>query len=206
VFRKIVMFAGLLAVVGFSMAVNAAEQVDVTVRDLTPYYEKEGVNLADYHSILIDTLGLDHARIVQPPWYDGDEKNPKKWTLSNADIKWLRQSYRETMTAEIAGNNGFPVVAEPGEGVLILGIEVVYLMPYAERGEKVTTRGFGEMLVQAQFRNGMTGELLAIFEGKQNVGSEYQQNTRLNNENRLQDLFQYWGQRVRGLMDQAHSD
>jgi hypothetical protein len=200
------MFAGLLAVVGFSMAVNAAEQVDVTVRDLTPYYEKEGVNLADYHSILIDTLGLDHARIVQPPWYDGDEKNPKKWTLSNADMKWLRQSYRETMTAEIAGNNGFPVVAEPGEGVLILDIEVVYLMPYAERGEKVTTRGFGEMLVQAQFRDGMTGELLAIFEGKQNVGSEYQQNTRLNNENRLQDLFQYWGQRVRGLMDQARSD
>jgi hypothetical protein len=206
VFRKLVMFAGLLAVVGFSMAVNAAEQVDVTVRDLTPYYEKEGVNLADYHSILIDTLGLDHARIVQPPWYDGDEKNPKKWTLSNADMKWLRQSYRETMTAEIAGNNGVPVVAEPGEGVLILGIEVVYLMPYAERGEKVTTRGFGEMLVQAQFRDGMTGELLAIFEGKQNVGSEYQQNTRLNNENRLQDLFKYWGQRVRGLMDQAHSD
>jgi hypothetical protein len=205
VFRKLVMFAGLFAVVGFSMALNAAEQVDITVRDLTPYYEKEGVNLADYHSILIDTLGLDHARIVQPPWYDGDEKNPKKWTLSNADIKWLRQSYRETMTAEIAGNGGFPVVDEPGEGVLILGIEVVYLMPYAERGEKVTTRGFGEMLVQAQFRNGMTGELLAIFEGKQNVGSEYQQNTRLNNENRLQDLFQYWGQRVRGLMDQAHS-
>jgi hypothetical protein len=206
VVRKLIMFAGLLAIVGFSMAVNAAEQVDVTVRDLTPYYEKEGVNLADYHSILIDTLGLDDARIVQPPWYDGDEKNPKKWTLSNADIKWLRQSYRETMTAEIAGNGGFPVVDEPGEGVLILGIEVVYLMPYAERGEKVTTRGFGEMLVQAQFRNGMTGELLAIFEGKQNVGSEYQQNTRLNNENRLQDLFQYWGQRVRGLMDQAHSD
>ena len=199
------MFAGLFAVVGFSMAVNAAEQVDVTVRDLTPYYEKEGVNLADYHSILIDTLGLDDARIVQPPWYDGDEKNPKKWTLSKADIKWLRQSYRETMTEEIAGNDGFPVVDEPGEGVLILDIEVVYLMPYAERGEKVTTRGFGEMLVQAQFRDGMTGELLAIYEGKQDVGSEYQQNTRLNNENRLRDLFKYWGQRVRGLMDQAHS-
>lgn len=110
------------------------------------------------------------------------------------------------MTEEISGNNGFPVVDQPGEGVLILDIEIIYLMPYAERGEKVTTRGFGEMLVQAQLRDGMTGELLAVYEGKQDVGSEYQPNTRLNNENRLRDLFQYWGKRVRGLMDRAHSN
>jgi hypothetical protein len=205
VFRKLTVFAGLLTVIGLPAVVNAAdEQLDVTVRDLTPYYEKEGVNLADYSSILIDTLGLDDARIVRPPWYEGEEKNPKKWTLSKSDIKWLRQSYRDTMTKEIAGNDGFPVVEEPGDGVLILDIEVIYLMPYAERGEKVTTRGFGEMLVQAQFRDGMTGELLAVYEGKQDVGTEYQQNTRLNNENRLLDLFRYWGKRVRGLMDLAH--
>jgi hypothetical protein len=205
VIRNAALIAGLVAVIGFSSVVYAAdEQIDVSVRDLTPYYEKEGINLADYSSILIDTLGLDDARIVRPPWYEGEEKNPKKWTLSKSDIKWLRQSYRDTMTKEIAGNDGFPVVEEPGEGVLILDIEIIYLMPYAERGEKVTTRGFGEMLVQAQFRDGMTGELLAVYEGKQDVGTEYQENTRLNNENRLLDLFRYWGKRVRGLMDRAH--
>jgi hypothetical protein len=50
----------------------------------------------------------------------------------------------------------------------------------------------------------MTGELLAIYEGKQEVGSEYQQNTRLNAENDLRALFAVWGGRMRTVMDAAH--
>lgn len=201
--RTLMVFAATIALWGPLQSAYAESHV--SVRDLDVYYEKEGVALADYNAILIDSLGLDDARIVRPPWYEGEERNPKKWKLSNSDIKWLRQSYREAMTSEIEANDGFAVVTEPGEGVLILDIEIIYLMPFAERGEKVTTRGFGEMLVQAQFRDGMTGELLAVYEGKQDVGSEYQPNTRLNNENRFADLFTYWGQRVRSIMDKAHN-
>lgn len=195
-----VLLAGLL---GLGSAARAADQpLEANVRDLTRYYEKEGVDLSQYTSILIDRLGLDDARVMQPPWYEGEDRGPKKWQLTDSDISWLRKSYRETLTAEIE-KGGYPVVDEPGDGVLILDIEIIYLMPYARRGEKVTTRGFGEMLVQAQLRDGMTEELLAIYEGKQNVGSEYQQNTRLNNESSLRELFQYWGSRVRGIMDAA---
>jgi len=175
-------------------------------RDLDVYYEKDGVDLADYNSIILDTLGLEDARIVAPPWYEGEDGKPQMWGLTNSDAKWLRKSYREIMTEQISGNDGFPVVEDHGEGVLILDIEIVYLMPYARKGENVQTRGFGEMLVQAQFRDGMTGELLAVYEGKQDVGSEYQQNTRLNNENRLRELFEYWGGRVRYIMDKEHGN
>jgi len=199
--RSVSNIAALAFLVGvFGLPLVAGAETE-TVRDLDVYYEREDVDLADYNAILIDSLGLDDARIVRPPWYDGEEKNPKKWRLTDSDIKWLRKSYRETMTAAITDNDGYKVVTEPGEGVLVLDIEIIYLMPYAERGEKVTTRGFGEMLVQAQLRDGMTGQLLAVYEGKQDVGSAYQENSRLNNETRLRALFEYWGSRVRGIMD-----
>ena len=197
--------ACLAVLMGFPvLAAAGAHSSETVVRDLDVYYEKEGVSLADYDAILIDTLGLDDARIVAPPW-DEEDSSPKKWTLTNSDAKWLRKSYREAMQAEISGNGGFAIVDEPAKGVLMLDIEIIYLMPYARKGDKLTTRGFGEMLVQAQFRDAMTGELLGVYEGKQDVGSEYQQNTRLNNENSLRDLFQYWGARVRQIMDEAHN-
>ena len=196
----VVALAGMLGMAG---GVFAAD--DANVRDLTRYYEKDGIDLSRYKAIMLDSLGLDDARVMAPPWYEGEDGSPKKWQLTDSDIKWLRKSYRETVKAEIE-KGGYPVVDAPGEGVLILDIEIIYLMPYARRGEDVTTRGFGEMLVQAQFRDGMTQELLAVYEGKQNVGSEYQQNSRLNNESSLRELFQYWGSRVRGIMDSAKLD
>jgi len=177
-----------------------------SVRDLDAYYEKPGVDLSQYNAILLDSLGLQDARVLPPPWIAGTEGSSEKWQLTTSDIEWLQKSYRETMQAEISGNGGYPIVDQLGEGVLILDVTIVYLMPYARKGEAVETRGFGTMLVQAQLRDGVTAELLAVYEGKQEVGSGYQQNTRLNNENSLRELFKVWGARMRGIMDARRLD
>ena len=191
--------AGVLGVCASAWA--ADEVAPPPVRDLTAYYEKPGVDLAQYKSILLDSLDLEDARVLPPPWYTDADSGPKKWQLTESDMQWLRKSYREAMQEKISANGGYPIVDQPEAGVLILDVSIIYLMPYARKGEAVTTRGFGEMLVQAQLRDGMTQELLAVYEGKQAVGSEYQQNTRLNNENSLRELFQIWGTRMRGILD-----
>ena len=193
--------AALVMTVGWSVSATAAEE-NVVVRDLDVYFIQEGLDLSVYDSVLLDSLGIMDARVIPPPW--ADEANPKPWKLTDSDANWLRKSYRNSMTEAISGDDGFPVVDEPGEGVLIVDIEIVTLMPYARRDESVTTRGFGEIRVQAALRDGQTSQLLAIFEGPQDVGSEYQQNTRMNNEQSLQELFAYWGGRVRGVLDNAH--
>lgn len=204
--RKIIILAGIVAMLaGGSVTAYAADAAfNPNVQDLRPYYRKEDVDLGDYDSILLDSLGLDDARVVAPPWIEAEDRGPKKWQLTNGDMKFLRDSYAAAMKEEIEAKGGYPLVTEPGAGVLILDMEIIYLMPYARKGEDVTTRGFGEILVQAQLRDGMTGELLAIYEGKQEVGSEYQQNTRLNAENDLRALFAVWGGRMRTVMDAAH--
>lgn len=196
--------AFVAALLNTATVVSVAEEVSsAEVRDLSAYYEKAGVDLKQYKAILLDNLGLEDARVLPPPWYVDSNRSPQKWQLTESDIEWLRKSYREAMQEKISANGGYPLVDAPGPGVLILDISIIYLMPYARKGEEVETRGFGEMLVQAQLRDGMTQELLAVYEGKQEVGSEYQPNTRLNNQNRLRELFQIWGTRVRGILDTA---
>jgi len=196
-------FAGNYPIAAASAADSEAKS---SVRDLDAYYEKSGVDLSQYNAILLDSLGLQDARVLPPPWIAGAGDSPEKWQLTESDIDWLQKSYRETMAAEISGNGGYPIVDQLGKGVLILDVTIVYLMPYARKGEAVETRGFGTMLVQAQLRDGVTAELLAVYEGKQEAGSGYQQNTRLNNENSLRELFKVWGARMRGIMDAKRLD
>jgi hypothetical protein len=194
---------GLLLAGSAALADGEGEGEVISVRDLTPYYEKQGLDLGQYNRILIDTLSVGDARVVPPPWVAAEDRAPEKWQLTQKDIRWLRQSYREVITSRLADADGYTVVEEPGEGVLIFDIEIIALMPYARKGENVEVRGFGELLVQAELRDGATSELLAIYEGWQDVGSEYQQNTRINAESDLRALFNYWGGRLREILDES---
>jgi len=197
----------LVAFLVFGSVSVGAEEIDVsTVQNLAPYYQKDGSNLSAYDKVLIDTLGTRNARVIAPPWIEGEDRSPKKWKLTDSDIQWLRKSYQAAMKAQIEANDGYEIVANPGEGVVILDVRIVSLMPYARKGEKVTVRGFGELVVQAQLRDGLSGELLAIFEGPQEVGSEYQQNSRLNSEQNLSNLFNVWGARMRMLLDRSRQE
>ena len=77
-------------------------------------------------------------------------------------------------------------------------------MPYAERQEKATTKGSGEMRIHVETRDAQTGELLGIFAGAQEVGKDYQPNTDFTREKNLKKLFDSWGRRIRIAMDEDH--
>jgi hypothetical protein len=172
-----------------------------SIQNLKPYFIKEGVELSRYNKVFVDNLKVADARVIAPPWYDGDNKSPKKWRLTQKDIEFLRNSYRTAMVEHLNAGGYEVVEAIESDDVIILDIEIITLMPYARKGENVQVRGFGELKAQATLRDGLTSELLAIFEGIQDVGSEYQQNSRMNSEDSLNELFEVWGMRMRKLMD-----
>jgi hypothetical protein len=195
---------GLVGIVaGTGQVIAADEEFAANVDNLKPYYIKEGADLSGYNKVLVDSLGVADARVIAPPWYQEEDQGPARWELTKKDVEWLRKSYRAAMQQEIETKGGYPVVSDIAADVLILDMEIVTLMPYARKGENVQVRGFGELKVQATLRDGMTSELLAIFEGSQDVGTEYQQSTRLNAENNLKALFQVWGARMRKVMDDS---
>ena len=170
---------------------------------LTQVYEKDDFDIGRYDQVMIDTLGVADARVIPPPWVEGKDRNPKRWQLNSKDIQWLKDNYRAAMKEQIETIGGYPVVTEPSSDALILDVKIVSLTPYAQRSEDVITRGSGEMTVQAELRDSMTGELLAIYEGDQDVGSEYQQNARMNKEHDANKLFSAWGEKLRRMMDES---
>ncbi len=195
----------MAALFSLSHAIAGSHESIAATKQLDPYYIKEDVNLGVYNKIFLEALQVNYARVIAPPWYEGDSKNPQKWRLTDKDDEFLRAGYRAAMV-EALEEGGYPVVNQiDDDDVLSLTMKVITLMPYARKGQDVQVRGFGEMTVQATLRDGRTGELLAIFEGPQDVGSEYQQNTRLNAENSLKELFDVWGQRMRKVMDDSRN-
>ncbi len=184
----------------FFLLLNSAFAVDPDeVENLEPYFQKPGLNLGKYNKVLVVPLGVSSTFVIPPPWVTEEERTTQRWSLTREDEKWLRESYQASFRSEVG--KSFEVVDEPGDGVLIVGVDLVSLMPFARKGEKVETQGFGVIVAQAQLRDGSNGELLAVYEGPQRVGTQYQQNTRLNSENSLKKLFEIWGARVRLYME-----
>ena len=85
-----------------------------------------------------------------------------------------------------------------------LAIAIVSLTPYALPDEKVVTKGSGELTMQVELRDALSRELLAIYEGDQPVGEEYQENTALSAEHNVKALFATWGKKVRDALDEDH--
>ncbi len=181
----------------------AADDLYKISKALIQVYEKPGLDIGRYNAVMIDTLGVADARVIPPPWVEGKDRNPKKWQLNSKDIQWLKDNYRAAMKEQIEAVGGYAVVSEPRPEALIVDVKIVSLTPYAQRDEDVITRGTGELTIQAELRDSMTRELLAIYEGDQDVGSEYQQNARINKEHNVNALFAAWGEKVRRMMDES---
>ena len=135
---------------------------------------------------------------------EGEDRNPRKWALSADDIAFAKQAYRSAMKQQLEADGAYPIVEQPAAGVLELSIAIINLTPYAQRDEKVQTRGSGELRMQVELRDAMSRELLAIYEGEQAVGREYQENTPLSAENDMKQLFAEWGAKVRRALDRDH--
>lgn len=199
----LLLFAAICSNQAFAGAHQSEASSTTNVENLKSYYIKEGLDLSRYNKVFVDRLKVIDARVIAPPWYEGDNKAPRKWRLTNKDVEFLRDSYRTAMIERLQAGGYEVVEGIETDDVIILDMEIITLMPYARKGEDVQVRGFGELKAQATLRDGLTSELLAIFEGPQDVGSEYQQNSRMNAENNLKELFDVWGDRMRSLMDNS---
>jgi hypothetical protein len=178
-----------------------AEEVADYAEPLNLEYQRPGLDFAQFHSLLINDLDVSNAKIVPPPW---KADKPFKWKVADKNIKALQAAFQESMRDGISANDGYPIVAEPGPGVMEVSVRIVSFMPYAERKERVSTRGAGEMRIHVELRDAQSEELLAIYEGPQEVGQKFRPNSDLTRQQDLKMLFDIWGRRIRESMDKDH--
>lgn len=193
--------AAIATLVCGAMTGAAAEDVAEFAAPLKAEYERPGVDYAAYDKLLINDLDVADTKILPPPWLEGQ---PFKWKISERNLGALQKEFRDSMTEQIAGNGGYEIVTEPARGAVELTLTIVSFMPYAERKEKVITKGSGEMHISVQVRDALSGMLLGIYEGPQEVGKDYNENTDFARAQNLKKLFNSWGARVRNAMDEDH--
>jgi len=198
VYRKMgFVLAGMALLAFASMAVAAPE----------PSYVRQDLDLGKYTRFQLRALNMDNIQVLKPAWED----DPEPWSFQPGDREAVQQMFREIMTRELSGDEGYPVVEERGEDVMTLEVEILSITPYVKPGTKgqsggfvIETLGSGEVVVSAEFRDSITRELLILLEGERPIGTEYREVSRENHEENIRQLFTTWGQRVRAAMDQAH--
>lgn len=182
----------------FLYAQPAGEPADFKVT-----FIRQGVDFKYYNQFVLKTLNVEHTRLMPPSWIDNPDE-ARKWQLSDTNKDFLRSAYRQSMKAGLEESGDFGVVNKPVRGTLELEISLVSLAPYARQGQKVTTKGYGELSFEAALRDARTGELLALYEGTQKVGEDYQENTDFNKASNLAQHFVGWGRRVSNRLIAAH--
>jgi len=185
-------------IVGSAVTAIHAHEADGSSQPLKVKYERPGTDYKQYHSLLINDLDVSNAKIVPPPW---KADKPFKWKVSERSIGALQAAFMDSMHEQISANAGYPIVHEAGPGVMEISLRIVSFMPYADRDEKVTTRGSGEMRIHVEVRDSQSEELLAFYEGPQEVGQDYGVNSDFTRQENLKSLFDDWGQRIRASMD-----
>lgn len=194
--RMLVAILGLLS--GAFINGAGAEDVANFAAPLHAEYERPGVDWSTYDKLMVNDLDVSRTKIIPPPWKD---QQAFRWEVSEKNVTVLQKEFHKSMEEQISGNDGYEIVTEPGDGVLDLTLEILSFMPYADRDEDVLTKGSGEMHINVMVRDSQTGQLVAIMEGPQEVGSDYDQNTDFSRQKNLKMLFDSWGARVRIAMD-----
>ncbi len=195
--RVIALVVSVMA--GSAMTATYAHEDADAGQPLKVRYEQPGVDYSKYHSLLIDELDVATTKIVPPPW---KADKPFSWKVTEKNFAALQAAFTESMRDQISANSGYPIVAEPGPGILEFNLRIVSFMPYANRDEQVTTRGSGEMRIHVEIRDSQSGDLLAMYEGPQEVGQDYRVNSDFTRQDNLKSLFDNWGRRIRAVLDE----
>lgn len=191
-------FSGLFALLAaglFSQAVTASDIV------IEASYVRPTANFSSYDKFLIRPLDISDARVIPPPWVEGEAGKQHPWKLSEKNARFFQQTYYDAMRKQLEELGGYTLVTEPTANAIEVEIEIISLTPYAKPKDKVITKGSGEMTIRANIRDSLTGNLLVIYEGDTQVGQDYQEFTEYTIDQNLQGLFSSWGEYLRLALD-----
>lgn len=171
---------------------------------LAPAYSKPGVSFSQYQQVLLLPLNLSDTRLVPPPWVENPD--PRDWTLTKRNRDFLTSAFASAVREGIEAGGQFRVVTEPTPGTLQIEVHLISLTPWAARNERAETLGSGTLTFEAHVRDARTAELLQVYQGTQQVGQDYQENTAFNKASGLTDHFTNWGRNVSRRLAEARAN
>lgn len=208
-----------LAIVAFTVPVWSADRdapetweglKKVKRPGLDTVYLRDGVTLAKYKRVMLDTVDVSFDK----SW------NPRRGlgSLDAADPLAIRQGLsklaREVFKRELEKKGGYPLVEEPGDDVLRVRAQIVDLYINAPESKSASpTRVYvvdaGEMTLVAELHDSQTNALLARIvdrqRGLERGLNELQIANRVTNTAEADRILTAWAKRLRDALDKARA-
>jgi hypothetical protein len=165
------------------------------------------VNFADYRNIVIEDIGFDQLKIVEPSTY-----SPRygKFMLDDADKTALRKSYRERVGTALTKGGAFTTTDTASAGSLRLVSELVKLEPNAPREKderfgasarsETFTRGAGSLTLEAKLIDAASGNTVATLRDKITDAEVWGDNNPVSNRAAVQRAFTQWATKLRAQL------
>jgi hypothetical protein len=176
-------------------------------------YVDPDVDLADFNSIMIDTLDLSNVEVVQPNNNSVSTARRTTWELTDRDRESLQNAFKEVFERELAETGDYGVVSEVGPNVLRLSAAITQIAPSATRDDgrsrhvgrtRVYTEGAGNMTMAFALSDSQTGEVFAIVKDTRSGSPVWGLNNSVSNMGDVRFMFNRWARMLRARMDIAH--
>lgn len=173
----------------------------LNLQQLSTVYIRSAVALQGYRQVVFSELDVSRLEI------DKSRLQPRQdyWRLEDSDTRRLREMYRDQLARFYDGNSRtLTRVKKPGGGVLQVDFALTRYTPNAPKddargrsaGQTFYAESAGLLAMQVRISDSDTGELLAVVEDDRELGTEWEEDNRVNNARRLRQGLLVWIKRI----------
>ena len=206
----------------------AATATPLVADDNTPQVLPDGLELVEKDSrgeiyadpdvdwSVYDQIQLDPATVAFRKFWQRDQNRNRPFKVRASDMERIKSNlselFNEVFTKELTENGGYVMATESADNVLRISPQIVNLdvyapdtpQPYVERDY---TRQAGQMTLQLELYDSVTGDLLATASDRQDAPYRawMQWTTRVSNQADARRMLENWARDLRERLDEARS-
>ena len=201
----------MVAVAGTLLAACASEpQVDTRPesRTDTGLYPVKGTSMDEvFVDVQADFKNYQRVYFVELDTsvvevdYDADprEWRSRNWTLTDKDKQGLKAMFGKAVDSNF-DVSGVTLAKQAGAGVLVVEPLLKKLEPVAPKdsfddrnpSDRYYSEGAGKVTLELTFKDGASGKVIGTALDRRDAGTEWRQNTSINNRWEVQRLFNRW--------------
>lgn len=168
-------------------------------------------DLQAFKQFYIEPLDATETQVDYRP--DSSRLPRGDWELNERDRLLFAKYYLVAMSHALQAE-GYTLVGEPAEGVLVVKSQLLEIAPSAPKDDfksrdpsvDYVSQGAGSLTLAMQLHDGADDRLLARVEDTREAGYRWQKNTRFNNQTEVRRVFSSWSRQFANRMTQLSGE
>ncbi len=189
-------------------AVNEQGLSPVTGDNVKESFVKLGTDFSKYSAYLFTHLDVEDTVVRYNP--SSSDVRGRKWELDDSDREGFKAVYAKSMVDALT-SRGHEVVTQSGDNVMLVSASLLKLEPKGPKDDNKNryhngefySEGAGKITIAMEFRDSVSGELLATIVDRRKAGATWQANNAMRNRMEVERLFKRWANLFASGLDEV---